>query len=82
MFCDVDWIYDKVRHVNTICRFAFVNLTDQIGPELVEMSAKTGTYEKTMTQCFVFLLTDETKGTICVFFTMESLHSAQDSPLI
>ena len=40
----------KVRHLSTICRVAFVNLTKQIGPERVEMSAKTGTHKKTVTQ--------------------------------
>ena len=55
-------IYDKMRHVGTICRVAFVDLTDQIGPKRVEMSAKTGTYE-----CFIFLFASKTKGTFCVF---------------
>ena len=38
--------------VPTICRVASVNLTDQTGPKTVEMSAKTGTYKKKMTQYF------------------------------
>ena len=59
-------IHDKVRHVGTICRVAIVNLTDQIGPKRVEMSAKTGTNKKKMTQCFIFLLANKTKGTFCV----------------
>ena len=58
-------IHDKVRHVGTICRVAIVNLTDQIGPKRVEMSAKTGTNRKKMTQCFIFLFANETKGTLC-----------------
>ena len=31
------------------------------------MSAKTGTYKKKMTQCFIFLFANETKATFCVF---------------
>ena len=42
-------IHDKVWHVGTICRVAFVNLTDQTGPKRVEMSEKTCTYKKKMT---------------------------------
>ena len=38
--------------MDTICGVAFVNLTDQAGPNRVEMSVKTGTYNKKMTQCF------------------------------
>ena len=57
-------IHDKVRHVGTICRVAI--LTDQIGPKRVEMSAKTGTNKKKMTQSFIFLFANETKGTFCV----------------
>ena len=34
-------IYDKMRHGGTISRVAVVNLTNQIGPKRVEMSAKT-----------------------------------------
>ena len=59
-------IHDKMRHGGTICRVAVANLTDQIGPKRVEMSAKTGTNKKKMTQCFIFLSANETKGAICV----------------
>ena len=57
--CDTD--------VGTICRVTFVNHTDQIGPKQVKMTAKTATYKKKMTQCFIFLFANETKGTFCVF---------------
>ena len=60
-------IHDKVRHVGTICRVAIVNLTDQIGPKRVEMSAKTGTNKNKVTQCFIFLFANEAKGVFCVF---------------
>ena len=60
-------IHDKVRHFGTFCRVAFVNFTDEIGPKRAEMSAKTGTYEKKMTRCFIFLFANETKGTFCLF---------------
>ena len=59
-------IHDKMRRVGTICRVAIVNLTDQIGPKRVEMSAKTGTNKKKMTQCFIFVFANETKGAFCV----------------
>ena len=57
-------IHDEIRHGGTICRVAIVNLTDQIGPKRVEMS--TGTNKKKMTQCFIFLFANETKGAFCV----------------
>ena len=60
-------IHDKVQHVGIICRVAILNLTDQIGPKRVEMSTKTGTYKKKMTQRFIFLYANDTKGTFCVF---------------
>ena len=59
-------IHDKMRHGGTICRVAIVNLTNQIGPKRAEMSAKTGTNKKKMTQCFIFLFANETKGACCV----------------
>ena len=59
-------IHDKMRHEGTICRIAIVNLTDQIGPKRVEMSAKACTNKKKMTQCFIVLFSNETKGAFCV----------------
>ena len=47
--------------MGTIHRVAFVNLTVQVYPKQIEM------LPKKMTQCFIFLFANETKGTFCVF---------------